>query len=165
MKLTIIVVLVAVVALLSVGMLKKEYNFQATVSTTASLEDSFTYATSVEKRSDWISSVKSATLSDEGAVVIGSKFEEETDTGNMTLQIKELELNKKLRYETIVGSGVFLDVVWLLEDKNDGTNIDLSITFYPKGGFKFLLPLVYPLVIEPGLEEDMKSLTAELNKI
>ncbi|MFD1552976.1 hypothetical protein DNU06_15760 [Putridiphycobacter roseus] len=142
-----------------------KYNYQNIFYTSTSLTETFNYATDVKKRGDWILSIKSAQLLTEEPVKLGSRFEEDGQTGKMVLEFVELVNNKRIRYKTIEGKGVFADISWDLDSKDNQTKIHLSLTLTPKGFIKILFPILFPLIIKPNMKKEFKLLKDELDKI
>lgn len=77
--------------------------------------------------------LKGAKLLDNGPVKLGTRFEENAQQGIVILEFVEFEANKRIRYKTVKGKGVFADGSWNFNTENEQTKIDISIILHPKG--------------------------------
>ena len=142
-----------------------KYNHQQTFYTEKNTSKAFNYAIDIEKRPIWQTTLKGAKLLDDSPVKLGTKFEEDGQQGIVVLQFVEFDFNKRIRYKTIKGKGVFADIFWDFETENNQTKINVSITLYPKGIFKILFPILFPFIIKPNIKKELKTLKQEIDNI
>ncbi len=141
------------------------FTYRKTIHTSASISSVFDFAVSAELRTKWQKHLSKSELLTEGEIKVGSRFKDTGKGGEMVLEYTELETNKRIRYSTVEGKGMNVDLKWDLKETSNGTEVKVEIEMQPKGFLKFMWPIIGKLLIIPQVKGDFKYLEEELKSL
>lgn len=141
------------------------FTYKETFPTRASISAIFEFALSAEQRTKWQKHLSKSEMITPGDAQVGSRFKDTGKGGEMILEFTEIEPNKRIRYSTVEGKGMSVDLKWDFLVTPKGTDVTVEIAMHPRGFLKFMWPIIGKLLIIPQVKGDFKYLGEELKSL